>query len=435
MFWSGWVVSGLVVLFLSLRRGTKILEVAPVMEACERLGLPPTTVVGIGTVLLACTLLYAIPQTAVLGAILLTAVPRRCGRDPRPGRQRSVRDRLRNRVRRVGLARSRPASAVTALDGPPTSVGRSEARPRRPPTLAGASGGWHRAREDTAEVVPVLRLRHRQWFVTRKTASALTWLLLPTSTLLVPRSSAWEPLFRPQPFNASYDAMFIAATAGIALASLWIVATGDPSAGRHVPVSWSWWNALDLFELMLCAALGAGNLAAGAVASAVVWGVAFAVLGALTVMLAGAERSVSMSPPPGRTGMAVTASILLVVMAVLFIAFPVLQPWSGPPEPFVRWHPFSEHAELVWRGIFLSFAAAMLLAALDPLGRHRFFMILLVTSGFLHAGEMAVDNLCAARMGGMNGNAEHLYGDVLGWFVIAAASLILLVADRRPSSA
>ena len=43
------------------------------MEACERLGLPPTMVVGIGTVLLACTVLYAIPQTAVLGAILLTA--------------------------------------------------------------------------------------------------------------------------------------------------------------------------------------------------------------------------------------------------------------------------------------------------------------------------------------------------------------------------
>ena len=149
-------------------------------------------------------------------------------------------------------------------------------------------------------------------------------------------------------------------------------------------------------------------------------------------MLAGADSAVSMSAPPGRTGIAVTASIFLVVMAVLFIEFPVLQPWSGPPEPFVRWHPFSEHAEVVWRGIFLSFAAAMLLAALDPLGRHRFFLILLVTSGSLHAAEMAVDNLCAARMGGVNGNAEHLYGDVLGWFAIAAASLILLVADRRP---
>lgn len=73
MFWGGWVVSGLVILFLIFDGGTKILEVAPVMEACERLGLPPRMIVGIGTVLLACTVLYAIPQTAVLGTILLTA--------------------------------------------------------------------------------------------------------------------------------------------------------------------------------------------------------------------------------------------------------------------------------------------------------------------------------------------------------------------------
>ncbi|HSP97870.1 MAG TPA: DoxX family protein, partial [Candidatus Dormibacteraeota bacterium] len=53
--------------------GTKILRVAPVLEACERLGLTVDMVVGIGAVLLVCTALYAIPPTAVLGAILLTA--------------------------------------------------------------------------------------------------------------------------------------------------------------------------------------------------------------------------------------------------------------------------------------------------------------------------------------------------------------------------
>jgi len=37
-----------------------------------KLGLPPHTVRGIGIVLLACTAIYATPQTAVLGAILLT---------------------------------------------------------------------------------------------------------------------------------------------------------------------------------------------------------------------------------------------------------------------------------------------------------------------------------------------------------------------------
>jgi hypothetical protein len=70
--WIGWVVSGVVILFLIFDGATKVLEVGPVVAACERLGLTADTVRGIGTVLLACTALYAIPRTAVWGAILLT---------------------------------------------------------------------------------------------------------------------------------------------------------------------------------------------------------------------------------------------------------------------------------------------------------------------------------------------------------------------------
>lgn len=73
VFRAGWAVSGLVILSLVFDGGAKVLEVAPVMEASARLGLTSSMVLGIGTVLLACTLLYAIPPTAVLGAILLTA--------------------------------------------------------------------------------------------------------------------------------------------------------------------------------------------------------------------------------------------------------------------------------------------------------------------------------------------------------------------------
>jgi hypothetical protein len=69
----GWIVSGLVVLFLVFDGGTKVLRVAPVLEACERFGIGPEKAVAIGTVLLACTALYAVPGTTVLGALLLTA--------------------------------------------------------------------------------------------------------------------------------------------------------------------------------------------------------------------------------------------------------------------------------------------------------------------------------------------------------------------------
>lgn len=71
--WYGWSVSGLVVLFLVFDGGTKVLEVAPVLDACERLGLRAGTVAPLGALLLACTALYAVPQTAVVGALLLTA--------------------------------------------------------------------------------------------------------------------------------------------------------------------------------------------------------------------------------------------------------------------------------------------------------------------------------------------------------------------------
>jgi len=72
-YWVGWALTGLVILFLVFDGGTKVLEVTPVMEACERIGLPADTVRAIGATLLACTVLYAVPQTAGVGAILLTA--------------------------------------------------------------------------------------------------------------------------------------------------------------------------------------------------------------------------------------------------------------------------------------------------------------------------------------------------------------------------
>ena len=42
------------------------------MEGTAQLGYPTGVVFGLGVVLLACTLLYAIPRTSVLGAVLLT---------------------------------------------------------------------------------------------------------------------------------------------------------------------------------------------------------------------------------------------------------------------------------------------------------------------------------------------------------------------------
>jgi hypothetical protein len=50
----------------------KLMKAAPAMEGTAKLGYPLSEVFPIGIVLLACVILYVIPRTAVLGAILLT---------------------------------------------------------------------------------------------------------------------------------------------------------------------------------------------------------------------------------------------------------------------------------------------------------------------------------------------------------------------------
>ena len=70
--WTGRIISGLVVVFLSVDASLKVLKNQLAVEGDARLGYPENTVVGIGILLLLCTLLYAIPRTSILGAILLT---------------------------------------------------------------------------------------------------------------------------------------------------------------------------------------------------------------------------------------------------------------------------------------------------------------------------------------------------------------------------
>jgi hypothetical protein len=51
----------------------KLLKLEVVVKTTVQLGFPERVIVGLGIVLLACVILYVIPGTSVLGAILLTA--------------------------------------------------------------------------------------------------------------------------------------------------------------------------------------------------------------------------------------------------------------------------------------------------------------------------------------------------------------------------
>jgi len=71
--WLGRIVSGLPALFLLVDGAMKLVKPAVVVEATTKLGYSESLIVPIGIILIACTLLYLIPTTSVLGAILLTA--------------------------------------------------------------------------------------------------------------------------------------------------------------------------------------------------------------------------------------------------------------------------------------------------------------------------------------------------------------------------
>jgi hypothetical protein len=70
--WTGRIMSALAALFLLFDGVAKLFKPAPVVEATVQLGYPESVLLGLGIVLTACTILYLIPRTSVLGAILLT---------------------------------------------------------------------------------------------------------------------------------------------------------------------------------------------------------------------------------------------------------------------------------------------------------------------------------------------------------------------------
>ena len=72
MFWTGRIISALPVLFLLMDGVMKLVKPAMVVDATVQLGYRETVIVPLGFVLIACTVLYSIPRTSVLGTILLT---------------------------------------------------------------------------------------------------------------------------------------------------------------------------------------------------------------------------------------------------------------------------------------------------------------------------------------------------------------------------
>ena len=65
-------MSTLSALFMLMDAVMKLAKPAMVVEATVQLGYPESVIFGLGLVLLVCVILYVVPRTSILGALLLT---------------------------------------------------------------------------------------------------------------------------------------------------------------------------------------------------------------------------------------------------------------------------------------------------------------------------------------------------------------------------
>ena len=72
MLWTSRILSGLAVLFMLFDVTIKLTQSPMAIQGTTELGYPASAVFTIGLIQLLCLALYAIPQTAVLGAVLFT---------------------------------------------------------------------------------------------------------------------------------------------------------------------------------------------------------------------------------------------------------------------------------------------------------------------------------------------------------------------------
>jgi DoxX-like protein len=70
--WVGRIVSGLAVLFLLFDAAVKVAQLPLAVEATTQLGYPQSVIFGLGVIEFACLIVYLVPRTSVLGAVLWT---------------------------------------------------------------------------------------------------------------------------------------------------------------------------------------------------------------------------------------------------------------------------------------------------------------------------------------------------------------------------
>ena len=69
---AGWIITGLIAAFMLFDAFAKFAKPQAVVDAFARTGWPVELSAPLGVILSLCTLLYLVPRTSLLGAVLLT---------------------------------------------------------------------------------------------------------------------------------------------------------------------------------------------------------------------------------------------------------------------------------------------------------------------------------------------------------------------------
>ena len=74
VLWTSRLLSALPVLFVLLGSVLKLMKTASVIQGFAQAGVPARLIVPVGLIELTCVIVYLVPSTSVLGAILLTGL-------------------------------------------------------------------------------------------------------------------------------------------------------------------------------------------------------------------------------------------------------------------------------------------------------------------------------------------------------------------------
>ncbi len=70
--WTGRILTGIAVLFLTFDTAIKLIGAKAAVDGTVQVGFPPHLVLTLGLIELVCLVLYLVPRTAPLGAVLWT---------------------------------------------------------------------------------------------------------------------------------------------------------------------------------------------------------------------------------------------------------------------------------------------------------------------------------------------------------------------------